>query len=283
MLNASAESMTGWTEAEALGKPIETVVNLFQSGLGEDGTESPALNPAYAVLRDNKPLEIPADFLLIGQGGRRIAVQLSASPLVDPQGRLDGAILALHDTSEAMQLAQRMAYQAQHDPLTGLPNRILLADRLDQATKLADRLNEQLAVVFLDLDDFHEINDAYGRTVGDALLREVAYRLTDSLRESDTVCRLGADEFVILLSGVKSTAAVEALVAKLFAEIRRPYPLGENTIQVACTLGVSLYPQDANDASTLMRLADGALHQAKAAGRDRRLFARPDAAKTLVE
>jgi diguanylate cyclase (GGDEF)-like protein/PAS domain S-box-containing protein len=281
-MNPAAEALTGWAGGEIVGQPVETVVSLFESTHGEDGVEGPILNPAYVALRDADRKETLVPALLIAKGGRRVSVQVSATR-IEEADNLSGCLLVLHDVTEALQLAQRLAYLAQHDSLTGLPNRILLVDRLDQATKLADRLAEQLAVVFLDIDQFHLINDRYGRAAGDQFLKEAAYRLTDALRESDTVCRLGADEFVILLSGVKSAAAVETIAAKLLAEIARPYLIGDQTIQTSCSMGISLYPADANDGSTLMRLADGALQQAKVAGKNQFSFTKSDMARAVVE
>ena len=287
-LNAAAQSLTGWPESEAVGLPIEEVINLR-----EFGTDNPQPNPAYTCLREGRKFEGSGQFLLVGKDGRRIGMQLKAVPLFKATesgagetiagekrepASVEGCMVLFYDASEALRLAERMSYLSQHDPLTGLPNRILLMDRLEQATRLADRTSDHLAVIFVDLDFFHQVNEVNGNASGDQLLREAAYRLCDSVRESDTVCRLGADEFVMLLRGVPSYSSVEALAGKVLREMASPYFISERKIEVTCSMGVSLYPRDASDAETLMHMADGAMHRAKQAGRNRYQFAQPDPA-----
>jgi len=267
-INRAAEVLTGWTREEAEGLPVETVIDLRDAG-----QERHLANPVYAALRDGVKIELPGEVPLMGKGGLRAAVEVCALPLHDTRGELSGAVLILHDLSEALRLAERKFYQAHHDPLTALPNRILLVDRMEQATKFADRHSDQMAVLSLDIDHFAQINATHGRTAADELLKEVALRVAEALRESDTVCRLGADDFVILLPGVTSRADVEALAAKLLRVVSRPFPIGEQEVEATCSIGVSLYPKDAIDAGTLMRLADGALAEAKRGGRGRCVFA----------
>ena len=274
-LNPAAEAMTGWRDAEALNMPVEAVIDLreLRGGLGESASEAQVSNPAYAALRDGVKIVLSGEALLVAKGGLRTAVEVSASPLHDAQGALSGALLILHDVSEAWQLVNRRFYEANYDSLTGLPNRILLVDRMEQATKFSDRFSGQMAILALDIDRFAAINEAHGQAAGDALLKEAAFRMTAALRESDTVCRLGADDFVILLPGVTSRSDVESLAAKLLRTIVEPFELATATAEVTCSIGISLYPQDAIDANSLMRLADAALTQAKRAGRGRYGFA----------
>jgi len=274
-LNPAAEAMTGWRDAEALNMPVEAVIDLreLRGGLGESASEAQVSNPAYAALRDGVKIVLSGEALLVAKGGLRTAVEVSVSPLHDAQGALSGALLILHDVSEAWQLVNRRFYEANYDSLTGLPNRILLVDRMEQATKFSDRFSGQMAILALDIDRFAAINEAHGQAAGDALLKEAAFRMTAALRESDTVCRLGADDFVILLPGVTSRSDVESLAAKLLRTIVEPFELATATAEVTCSIGISLYPQDAIDANSLMRLADAALTQAKRAGRGRYGFA----------
>jgi len=292
-LNPAAESMTGLSHSEAIGKSIDQIVELSEwrsremkpSGDGrEDGLpksdgKPPPLNPVYVALRDQAPVHRPEQLLLIGKDGRRSAVQLTASPLQDSAGRIEGCILALHDVSEAAHLAERIARDSHYDSLTGLPNRILFVDRLEQGTKLSDRNNDDLAVFSLNLDHFTQVKARYGNTVADGLLKEASYRMLAALRESDTVCRLSADEFVIVASGMKSVADIEAVAAKLVEEMAKPFALDNQSLQTSCSIGVSVYPRDARDAGTLLRLADGAMHQAKREGRNRYLFVRVDSTR----
>jgi diguanylate cyclase (GGDEF)-like protein len=294
-MNRAAESLTGWTEGDVLGKPVEAILDLrdrdlrdrdlrntdlrngdLRSGLVEKAAALP--NPAYAALRDAAKVEIAGETTLIAKGGLRKAVELSAAPLHDAEGAVSGAVLILHDLgqhdlSEALQLAHRNFYRSHHDSLTGLPNRILLVDRMEQATKGADRRSGQMAILALDIDEFAQINEAHGHAAGDEFLKEATFRITAALRESDTVCRLGADDFVILLPEITSRADVEALAAKLIQAVAQPFALDEAAIEATCRVGISLYPHDALDADTLMRLADAALTQAKLSGRGRYCFA----------
>jgi diguanylate cyclase (GGDEF)-like protein len=290
-LNPAAEAMTGWSSTEAAGKLIEEVIALSElhsrekhvreasdrDGLCPAESSLSPLNPAYIALRDRVPVANTGELLLSGKDGRRTAVHLIASPVHDFDGQIEGCVLALHDVSEAVQMAERISYLAQHDPLTGLPNRILFVDRLEQGTKLADRNGDDLAVFFLDLDNFSQIKSTYGYGSGDAVLKEASYRMVAALRESDSVCRLGGDEFVLLVTGVKSLTDVEAVAAKLVEELAKPFALDAHTIQTSSSIGVSIYPRDGSDADTLLRLADGAMRQAKREGRNRYLFARPEA------
>ncbi len=272
LLNRAAEEMTGWTSAEAAGEAIDQIVDLHKTGSG------PAVpNPVHQVLRENAQIDIPQPVMLIGKAGQRTAIQVTASPLHDSLGEVEGCVLVLHDVSEALQLAERIAYLSNQDVLTGLPNRILFMDRLEQGTRIADRNSDQLAVLFVDLDHFTEIRASCGNAVADELIKEAAARMNACLRESDSVCRLGGDEFVIMITGVKLLADVDAVAEKLLTEIAVPFVIGEHALQTTCSLGISIYPHDASDAETLMRLADGAMHQAKRNGRNRYLFANAEA------
>jgi len=273
LLNRAAEELTGWTEFEAVGRTVEEVVNLR-----EYGTDDPHPNPAYAAIRESRRVEQTREILLVGKDGRRLGVRIFATPIHDVAGAMEGCLLVFHDASEAMRLAERISYLSQHDALTGLPNRILFVDRLEQATRLSDRTTDQLAVIFVDLDRFDQVNLLYGVTVADQLLKEVAFRLSGALRESDTVCRLGGDEFVLLLPGIKSITHAETLADKLLNEIGRPFAINNQSIQITCSIGISIYPRHASDAGSLMRLADGAMHQAKQGGRNRYLFASQEGA-----
>lgn len=270
--NAAAVTMTGWAESEVLGLPVDQIVSLR-----DYGTDSPRPNPACCALFENKKVNSRAHCLLIGKDGRRIGVHLSATPLHNAKEKLTGCLLIFYDASEALRMAERISYLAQHDPLTGLPNRILFVDRLEQATRLADRTKELIAVAFLDLDNFHQLNEQFGNAAADRFLKEIAYRLTGTLRETDTVCRLGGDEFVLLLPDVRSVASVELLAGKLLEQVAPPCILDGATLQATASMGVSVYPFDANDGESLMQLADAAMHKAKQQGRNRFVLARAKA------
>ena len=158
-----------------------------------------------------------------------------------------------------------MAY---HDALTGLPNRLLLMDRLRFLVAHARRTRQPFAVFFLDVDHFKSINDSFGHAAGDRLLQQIAARLTAQLREADTVARLGGDEFVVLTPDLRSGTDVAAVGEKLLDAVRAPILLEEHEVRITVSVGVSLFPDDGDDADALLRRSDTALYQAKEAGRD---------------
>ena len=193
-LNVAAEKMTGWAREEAYGQPIDHVFKIINAI-----TRQPAYNPVKLVLLSNKPSGLAADTLLISRDGTEVAIEDSTSPIHNKDGQLTGVVIVFHDVSTSKAMATKMAHLAQHDYLTNLPNRVLLNDRIAQAITLANRHQTQVAILFLDLDNFKHINDSLGHATGDKLLQSVTQRLKDCVRESDTVSRQGGDEFVILL------------------------------------------------------------------------------------
>ena len=162
---------------------------------------------------------------------------------------------------------QRVVHMAHHDALTGLPNRTLLADRVGQAIARAHRSGGMLAVLFLDLDRFKNVNDSFGHAVGDLLLTAVASRLTASRREEDTVARLGGDEFIISIPDVAGAAEAETVAARILAELAKPFTISGHQLHADGSIGIALYPRDGDTAETLMRNADTAMYHAKESGR----------------
>ncbi|XLZ72461.1 bifunctional diguanylate cyclase/phosphodiesterase [Massilia sp. SR12] len=169
---------------------------------------------------------------------------------------------------ERRQAEARVHHMAYHDSLTGLPNRALLADRLDRAMLAAQRSERRLAVMFLDLDRFKTINDSLGHMTGDALLKEVGERLVAAVRASDTVARLGGDEFVVLLPGIRNTEESSHVAQKIIDALSEPIPLEGRLLHITPSIGICTYPDDGNDVASLMRNADAAMYHAKASGRN---------------
>lgn len=176
--------------------------------------------------------------------------------------------LMLHGRARAMRLAedmtQELRHMAQHDPLTGLPNRALFFDRLDQELARARRRGGFFAVAFLDLNQFKPVNDNFGHAVGDELLRLVATRVRKSVRAEDTVGRIGGDEFVVLLTGMESPDAGLEPVEKIRHSLCEPFEVNGHTLAISCSIGVAVYPQDGTDALALTKSADDAMYRAKA-------------------
>lgn len=272
MLNPAAEALCGLTSEEAAGKPVDMVFPVIADTAGGPAAAASLRSLAEGAIRRGTASPAWESLVLQGRDGRRVSAEVAASPFLPGDGASAGCVLVLRDTSRVIELAERISHSMQHDPLTGLPNRILLVDRLEQATKLADRNNEELAVIFIGLDDIGRVRSEAGAAAGEELLREAAFRIGGVMRESDTVCRLGADEFVVVVPGVRSLSDVEAVAAKLIDEIAKPHMVEDRTVQTACSVGISVYPQDANDSATLMRLADGAMHQARSAAGSRYRF-----------
>lgn len=179
---------------------------------------------------------------------------------------------------------QRISWQATHDVLTGLPNRALLAERIEQAIAQAGTRQRCFAVVFIDLDNFKAVNDTMGHACGDQLIKQVARRLTRCLRDTDTVARIGGDEFVLLLEDVEHDYdALSQLLERTLTAIREPCQLGEREFTVCCSVGVSLFPSDGADADTLLKHADIAMYQAKESGRNNFQFFTEEFNRIVVE
>ena len=214
-------------------------------------------------------MALSANSILIRRDGYECAIEDSAAPIHDRDGEVTGAVIVFHDVSVSQMMVLEMSHRAQHDILTDLPNRVLFNDRLTQAISMARRNRSQVAVLFLDLDGFKNINDSLGHTIGDHLLQSVAARLSACVRKSDTVSRWGGDEFVILLAEVAHAADAAVIAAKILTEVQGGAPIGEHRLQVTASIGVSTYPDNGEDAETLIKNADAAMYHAKESGRNK--------------
>jgi diguanylate cyclase (GGDEF)-like protein/PAS domain S-box-containing protein len=277
-LNVVAERMTGWPLKEATGRPLHEVFQIV-----DGSTHKPSPNPMELAIQEDKTVGLTANCILIRRDGYKCAIEDSAAPIHDRDGQVTGAVIVFHDVSMARSVMLEMSHMAQHDVLTDLPNRLMLKDRLAQAISLARRNQHQLAVLFLDLDGFKHINDSLGHSVGDKLLQAVATRLSNCVRKSDTVSRQGGDEFVILLPEV--THAVDAAIsaAKIIAELKKAFCIGEQNLCVTASIGISTYPDNGSDPETLIKNADTAMYDAKQRGHDNYQFFRSDMSLRAVE
>jgi diguanylate cyclase (GGDEF)-like protein len=209
----------------------------------------------------------PLDSVLIRRDGEEIPIEDSVAPIHDREGEAVGAVIVFRDVSMARKMAREMAYSAEHDFLTGLPNRMLLNDRIGQAIALARRHVTKVAILFLDLDGFKHINDSLGHRIGDRLLQSVAKRLVNCVRTSDTVSRQGGDEFVVLLSEVQHSEDVAITAARMLRAVAVAHCVEQHELHITTSIGVSLYPDDGLDPETLIKNADTAMYQAKEKGR----------------
>jgi diguanylate cyclase (GGDEF)-like protein/PAS domain S-box-containing protein len=277
-LNVAAEVMTGWSRDEAYGHPIGQVMKIINgtTGIAER-------NPLEWVLQQNAPMGLNADSVLVRRDGSVVPIEDSAAPIRDAEGQISGAVMVFHDISAAQAMTMKMAHLAQHDFLTGLPNRLLLNDRIAQAIVLAERRNTQVAVLFLDLDNFKHINDSLGHVIGDELLQSVALRVSACVRSSDTVSRQGGDEFVVLVTEDKFAENAALTADKILTALAAPHTIDEHELHVTTSIGISVYPADGQNAETLIKNADTAMYQAKAKGRNNYQFFKSDMNVRAVE
>ena len=203
----------------------------------------------------------------MGRSGAQVWQLVSGVPIVDGDGRFVGYRGTALDITERKQSESRIAELATRDPLTGLPNRLLLSDRLARGIANAQRDGGSLAVMFIDLDHFKRVNDTLGHEVGDLLLREVAKRIGGLLRKGDTLSRLGGDEFVVILEGLKAAEDAGQVAQKVINLLAQPYEAGGHSLNTGGSIGIAIYPADGADATTLMRHADTAMYVAKSSGR----------------
>jgi diguanylate cyclase (GGDEF)-like protein/PAS domain S-box-containing protein len=269
-LNLVAERMTGWSCQEASGQPMDKVFRIL------DATSRQRIpNPMDLAVAQNRIMNLSSDCILVRRDGLEIPVEDSVAPIRDRQNHPSGAVIVFRDVSAARALAVQMAHSAQHDFLTGLPNRMLLNDRIGHAIALARRHRKKAAVLFLDLDGFKHINDSLGHPAGDKLLQSVAERLVDCVRFSDTVSRQGGDEFVVLLSEMEQPEDAAVIARRMLQAVAEAHSIDEHDLHVTTSIGISVYPDDGIDAETLIKNADTAMYQAKENGHQSYQFFKP--------
>lgn len=261
-INPVAQRMTGWQAFDAAGRDVDEVAPLY---LPNGAQTQPS--PLRQALKTQNPCGPTRGVVLRRKDGQRFEVEESASPIIDRHHHLTGAVMVLHDVTETMAMAERMAHLAQYDPLTDLPNRVLLQDRAQHALAQARRDGKSLAVMYLDLDGFKQVNDTLGHDVGDELLVQFARRLAAAMRESDTVCRQGGDEFVVLLPGLASAQQACVVAHKVLAVCSEPFALQGQALRVGLSAGMALFPQHGASYDELARNADAAMYAAKRSGR----------------
>jgi diguanylate cyclase (GGDEF)-like protein/PAS domain S-box-containing protein len=277
-LNLVAESMTGWPREEAIGKPLGEVFQII-----DGATRKTARDPMKMAVEENKTVGLTVNCVLVRRDGFESGIEDSAAPIHDRAGRVIGAVIVFHDVSAARAMSHQMTHSAQHDIVTNLPNRLLLNDRISQAISLARRQNRPLAVIFLDLDRFKYINDSLGHATGDKLLQSVSKRLLAGVRSSDAVSRQGGDEFVILLSEISHPEDAATSARKLLLSLNAPHSIDGHDLDIAGSIGISVYPEDGEDAETLIKNADRAMYHAKEKGRNNFQFFKPEMNRQALE
>ncbi len=274
ILNLQTEKQFGYRRNELLGRKVTTIIPVgFAERLIADSRRTATEALAQQI---GTGIELTA----VRKDGSTFPIELMLSPLENADEILVTAAIrdiSVRKTAEAAARAMtlEMAHSAEHDPLTGLPNRLLLNDRVDQAIALAARHHHKVAVLFLDLDSFKYVNDSLGHPTGDLLLKSVAKRLLGCVRASDTVSRQGGDEFIVLLSEVEQEDDTALLARRMLMNVTRPHRIDDRDLRISASIGVSIYPDDGRNAETLIKNADTAMYQAKAAGREGFQFFEP--------
>jgi diguanylate cyclase len=277
-LNPVAERLTGWQAFDAAGRNVDDVVRLRSPDNDELLHSSLRL-----AIQQGSVMEAVRGVVVHRTSGQRFQVEETASPITDRHGVVTGAVAVLRDVTESVAMAERMAHLAQYDALTDLPNRVLLQDRAQLAMAQAQRDGRSLAVMYLDLDGFKEVNDRLGHDVGDLLLVQFAQRLQTAVRASDTVCRQGGDEFVVLLPGLDGAEPACLVARKILAACDTAFDLAGQRVRVGVSGGIALFPQHGSTFDELSRNADGAMYAAKRGGRLRfMLYQGPDAEPEVV-
>lgn len=257
-VNAAVSRITGYAREELVGM----TPSLLKSGLHE-----PAFyNEMWDTLRETGLWH--GEMHDRARDGRILPLLQTISEVRDAQGALTHHISVMTDISSLKETQTRLNFLAHHDALTELPNRLLLSDRLQHDIERAQRDGQTIALLFIDLDHFKNINDSLGHQIGDLLLIEAARRLKSLVRQVDTVARLGGDEFVVLMEGNASHTAATSLADKVVAAFKQPFMINDIDLYVGCSIGITLYPEDGIDAVTLLKNADTAMYRAKDAGRD---------------
>jgi diguanylate cyclase (GGDEF)-like protein/PAS domain S-box-containing protein len=258
LVNSAFESLTGYSAEEVLDKSPTT---MFSSDGGGDYCAE-----LWNALKSGTPWE--GEFKNRRKNGETYWEMAYLSPLRDEFGRIQHFLVVEEDVTVRKQQEDRILHQAHFDSLTSLPNRLLSLDRLSQLLKEADRHGNRTGVLFVDLDDFKKINDTLGHEAGDKLLFEASNRLQSAVRQTDTVGRLGGDEFIILLGGVKEAPNVSLVAENLLKQFRDPFLIDEHEIVLTASIGIALYPGDGDSPSELLRNADLAMYHSKNAGRN---------------
>ena len=255
-VNSLFQDITGYPEQELMG--------IYSLDLVHPEDRETVRNKAIESLKGQ--ISLPYEYRFIKKNGDIIWV-LEKVTSTEYRGKR-AAVGSFMDITERKQLEHKLTEMATHDSLTGLPNRVLLNDRISVELAQAQRNDTRLAIMMLDLDRFKDVNDMLGHSVGDQLLRAVGERLLSLVRKSDTVARVGGDEFVVLLPEVAKTEDATKVAQKVLEAFRKPFIFDVHKLHITTSIGIALYPEDGGDAETLLKNADTAMYWVKEQGRD---------------
>ncbi|MDR7002754.1 diguanylate cyclase (GGDEF)-like protein/PAS domain S-box-containing protein [Neobacillus niacini] len=261
-MNPIAETLTGWLQEESLGKDHQEILNIineYSRGMVE--------SPITKALAQKRVVGLDKDTLLITKKGTELPIDDSASPIIDHQGKIIGAVMVFRDLFEIKKYEEQIRYYAFHDTLTELPNRRLFYEKITTAMANSQRNSQPMALLFIDLDHFKFINDSLGHDIGDLLIKEVSSRLVACVREKDIVTRLGGDEFTIILENI-SKEELEQIAKRVIQSLSASYMLKGNELFITPSIGISTAPEDGTDVDTMIKNADTAMYYVKMNGKN---------------
>ena len=265
VFNRGAEKIFGYAAAEIVGRPLETLIPARLTGNHRQQVAEYAQGQDHARYMGGR-----SGLVGLRKDGTEFPAEASISILQEETGQVFFAVL--RDVTEKKRAAQELEYLASHDSLTALPNRSLFTDRLAHAMELSERAEKLMALLFIDLDGFKQVNDSLGHAMGDEMLRAVAQRLQQAVRRSDTVGRMGGDEFAVILEGLENVDVVHKFAGHINDCLREPLQLANREVAISASIGITIYPFDAKTPAELMIDADRAMYIAKASGKNRYQF-----------
>lgn len=267
--NDQAVNMFGWSREQAIGRVLhQTIIPARFRDAHVHGTQ------AFLASGEGAALNTRLETIGLHRDGHEFPVELSITAIrTAGKYEFNGFIRDISQKKESEELIWK---QANYDTVTGLPNRRMFYDRLEQGIKKAKRAGSIMALLFIDLDRFKEVNDTLGHTTGDILLMEAAFRIGECARDSDTVARLGGDEFIVLLSELDNTNSIERIAEKILLKLAEPFELGGKVAYISASIGITLYPNDGDNIEYLLQNADQAMYVSKNMGRNRYSYFTPE-------
>ena len=264
-VNPKMAAMLGYAIEDMLGRPLVAFMD-------DEGKVMLERN----IARRQEGVAERHEFKFLHQDGHAVWTTMATNPIFDAAGRYLGALALVTDITGSKQSTELMWHQANYDALTGLPNRLMFLDRLLHETRKADRNAAFLALLFIDLDHFKEVNDHHGHAMGDLVLVEAARRIASCVRATDTLARLGGDEFTVILAGLDHVGSVERIARAMVSLLALPFDLDGEKVFLSASIGNALYPADAHDMNLLVERADQAMYASKNGGRNRFSYYTPE-------
>lgn len=279
IINNVAMEMTGWTNEEAAGLPVHKVLDIVY-----EDTNDAVEGIVHQCLHSGKAITLQNNTTLIRKKNHRIFhIEESAAPIRHDSGEVIGVVLVIHDVTERKQTEKQLLQLAYQDPLTGLANRTQFQNQLDKAISYGKRHNRLVALLYMDIDRFKEVNDSLGHAIGDQLLLEIAVRLKQCIRTEDTLARLGGDEFTIILENQNQPLDAAAVAQQVNDALKPAFIFNGQEFFISASIGIAIFPNDADRADTLLKNADVAMYQAKELGRNNYQFYTNELNKIMIE